>query len=128
MEANLLRHADSWRQKEHKKAQEECSSEGRSDPSQCHTSPRDYEQQWLCQVDSAPQMSENPVPEEAANGLGDNEVSARASTRVFKMLTFIEGWTRSDRSAAEGRGGGCGKENSNSALVRAPRYDPGPVI
>ena len=52
-------------------------------------------------------MSENPVPEEAANGLGDNEMSARASIRVFKMLTFIEGWTRSDRSVAEGRGGGC---------------------
>ena len=78
--------------------------------------------------DSAPQMSENPVPEEAANGLGDNEMSARASIRVFKMLTFIEGWTRSDRSAVEGRGGGCGNENSNSALVRASRYDPGPVI
>ena len=78
--------------------------------------------------DSAPQMSENPVPEEAANRLGGNEVSARASIRAFKMLAFIEGWTRSDRSAAEGRGGGGGKENSNSALVWASGYDPGPII
>ena len=55
-------------------------------------------------------------------------MSTRASIRVFKMLTFIEGWTRSDRSAAEGRAAAAERRTRIQLLYGRRDMIPAPLF